>query len=144
MNVNQNQVVTELIHQIRFGLRIDRLGTWSKALDGIRLLDLHILKLAAEQPDIILKEIRQSLAIPHSTLTSAVDRLEKRHLLRRTISQRDRRSYGLELTEKGWRIRKEHGRIDQIVAETVLEALSDDQERETLTRLLAKINERLS
>ena len=77
-------------------------------------------------------------------MTSAVDRLEKRHLLRRTISQRDRRSYGLELTEKGWRIRKEHGRIDQIVAETVLEALSDDQERETLTRLLAKINERLS
>lgn len=143
MNANQNQVVTELIHQIRFGLRIDRLGTWSKALDGIRLLDLHILKLAAEQPDIILKEIRQSLAIPHSTLTSAIDRLEKRGLLQRTICQRDRRSYGLDLSQEGWQIRAEHDRIDQKIAEMVLDSLSDDQERETLIQLLAKINERL-
>jgi len=144
MDDDQNLAVTELIHQVRFGLRVDRLGTWSEELEGIQLLDLHILKLVAEHPEIILKEIRIELGIPHSTLTSAINRLEKRGLLQRIINKRDLRSYGLELTDHGWHIRREHNRVDRLVAATVLEALSDDHEREMLVLLLSKINKKLA
>jgi len=143
MKTDHLQVVTELIHQVRFNLRIDRLESWSEKLEGISLLDLHILKLAAEHPGIVLKEIRQELTIPHSTLTSAIDRLEGRDLLVRVISHRDRRSFELKITEKGWRIREEHDQVDRMVAETVLNALNEEHEREVLIDLLTKINQRL-
>jgi len=136
--------VTELIQQVRFGLRVDRLGSWSKELEGIQLLDLHILKLVDQNPEIILKEIRQELNIPHSTLTSAINRLEKRGLIERVISQRDLRSFGLILTQNGCNIRKEHGRIDRLIAAKILEALDTEEERKVLTGLLEKINKALS
>ena len=136
--------VTELIQQVRFRLRVDRLGSWSKELEGIQLLDLHILKLVDQNPEIILKEIRQELNIPHSTLTSAINRLEKRGLIERVISQRDLRSFGLILTKNGYNIRKEHDRIDKLIATMVLEALDSEDERQVLTRLLEKINQALS
>jgi len=135
--------VTELIHQVRFGLRVDRLGSWSRNLDGVRLLDLHILKLVEQKPEIILKEIRQELNIPHSTLTSAINRLGERGLVERVISQRDLRSFGLTLTENGCLIRKEHDRIDRLIAAKVLEALDTEEERQLLTGLLEKINKAL-
>ena len=93
MPESQARVVSDLVHLVLFALRIDRLGTWSKRLEGITPLELHILKLVAERPDTILIEIRKLLGIPHSTLTSAIDRLERRSLLRRAVSHR-RRSGG--------------------------------------------------
>jgi len=143
MQINHIQVVTELIHQIRFNLRVDRLESWSDALEGLSLLDLHILKLTAEKPDIILKDIRETLDIPHSTLTSAINRLEQQDLLKRVINQRDLRSFGLELTQKGCAIREEHDRMDHLIGKMVLETLADETERETLIQLLSKINQRL-
>ena len=135
--------VTELIQQVRFRLRVDRLGTWSKELEGIQLLDLHILKLVEQRPEIILKEIRQELNIPHSTLTSAINRLGVRGLVTRKISQRDLRSFGLILTKNGCNTRKEHDRIDNLIATKVLEALDNEEERKVLTSLLEKINKAL-
>jgi DNA-binding MarR family transcriptional regulator len=138
-----SHVISELIHQIRFGLGVDRMGTWSDKLEGIRLLDLHILKLAAKNPNIILGEIRDALDIPHSTLTCAINRLEDHNLLNREISPRDRRSFGLKLTEKGWEIREEHERVDGMIGSIVLDALDGDKEKETLIRLLDKIYKKL-
>lgn len=143
MDNDRLQIIADLIHQIRFGLRLDRLGTWSEKLEGIRMLDLHILKLAAERPHVILKEIRHELAIPHSTLTSAVNRLEKRGAIRRVISKRDSRSFELELTRPGWQLREEHDRIGRMIAATILDTLSDENEKDLLVELFAKINQGL-
>ncbi len=144
MDESQTQVVSDLLHLVLSGLRIDRLGVWSKRLEGITPLELHILKLAAERADTILIEVRKELGIPHSTLTSAIDRLERRGLLRRAISHRDRRSYALELTREGRRVQAEHDRIDHLLAGKILEALDTEKERRQLIRLLSKISERLT
>lgn len=143
MDESQTQVVSDLLHLVLSALRIDRLGVWSKRLAGITLLDLHILKLAAERPATILIEVRKELGIPHSTLTSAIDRLERRGLLRREISRRDRRSYALTLTREGRRVQAEHDRVDHLLAGKILEALDTEKERRQLIRLLSKISQRL-
>ena len=136
---NKLETISDLLHQITWGIRLDQLGTWSKKLRGMAQLDLHILKLIAEQPDIILKDICDELHIPNSTLTSAINRLEERGLLNRVISRRDRRSYGLELTDKGWEIKAEHDRVDQTIAQKVIDALDDADEVDSLIALLGKI-----
>lgn len=132
--------ISDLLHQITWSVRLDQLGSWSRKLKGMSQLDLHILKMIAEQPDIILKDICNTLHIPSSTLTSAVNRLEDRGLLNRVISRRDRRSYGLQLTDKGWNIKREHDRVDRLIAEKVFEALADEQEAQKLVQLLDKVS----
>jgi len=133
------EVISELINLVRFGLRVDRMGTWSKRLEGIRLVDLHILKLADDNPAILLGEIRDQLLIPHSTLTSAIDRLERKNLIHRVISQRDRRSYELQLTDAGMQIREEQFRVDMLICSFVIDALDTEQEIDMLKKLLIKI-----
>ncbi len=143
-HIARQKVVSDLLHQIRFNLRVDRMGTWSKDLEGIKLIDLHILKLTADTPRIILGEIRQTLGIPNSTMTSAINRLENLGLLKRTISQRDKRSFGLELTNQGRKIRAEHDRVDMMIGSMVLDALDDEEEKKTLVKMLEKIFEKIN
>lgn len=135
--------LNSLLHIIGLKLRFDRLGIWSKKIEGLSLMDLHILQLASDQQDLILMDIRKVLDIPHSTLTSAINRLEKRGFLKRVITQRDRRSYSLKLTKKGERVQTEHHRVDIMLADKLLEALDTNKEREQLIRLLGKISNKL-
>jgi DNA-binding MarR family transcriptional regulator len=119
-------------------MRSDRLEAWSDKLKGISKMELHILLLVQARPDIVLGEIRDRLDVPNSTLTGVIDRMEKQGLVRRTISARDRRSYGLELTEKGKGVRREHDRVLRTIATSMLSTL-DDEERKTFTVLLSKV-----
>jgi DNA-binding MarR family transcriptional regulator len=135
-------LVDHYLHRMIFGLHLDNPGIWSEELDGELPIDIHTIMLVAERPDIILKEVREELDVPHSTLTSIIDRLEKRGMLQRVISPRDRRSFGLELTLKGRRLHEEHSRVDRLVASRLLETL-DGVERDLFVKLLTKIGERL-
>jgi DNA-binding MarR family transcriptional regulator len=119
-------------------MRSDRFETWSEKLKGMTKIELHILLLVQSQPDIVLGEIRDRLDVPNSTLTGIIDRMEKQGLVRRTISVRDRRSYGLELTDNGREIRQEHDRILLMIVEKMLGTL-DDAEIKTFVRLLSKV-----
>jgi DNA-binding MarR family transcriptional regulator len=119
-------------------MRSDRLETWSGKLEGVSKMELHILLLVQSRPDIVLGEIREKLGVPNSTLTGVIDRMEKHGMVERIISRRDRRSYGLMLTEKGKDIRKEHDRILIMLASKML-AVLDGDERKTFIRLLSKV-----
>jgi DNA-binding MarR family transcriptional regulator len=119
-------------------IRSDRLETWSDSLEGISKMELHILLLVQKRPDIVLGEIREKLGVPNSTLTGVIDRMEKQGLVRRAISGRDRRSYGLEIIEKGRDVRREHDRILIMLATKMLAAL-DGEERTAFIRLLSKV-----
>ncbi|MDY6968564.1 MAG: MarR family winged helix-turn-helix transcriptional regulator [Spirochaetota bacterium] len=112
-------------------------------LENMNPGDMFLLKLVLDQPDIIIKDILEKTGIPGSTLTSSINRLESSGYIRRIINQRDRRSFGLELTNKGKKLHNRHERVEQEVALEALSALDNDDERETLVELLSKINENL-
>lgn len=119
-------------------MRSDRFQTWSGRFEGLNKMDLHILLLVQESPDIVLGEIRERLGVPNSTLTGVIDRLENQGIVERTISKRDRRSYGLKLTSKGKEVRREHDRVLYVIAASMLAPLNDD-ERKTFVALLSKV-----
>ncbi len=138
------QTVNRLLHKFLYKLGVNQLvGIWSETLEGFTPLDLYVLKLVADKPDIIIKEVKDDLKVPGSTLTSVINRLEKRGCLQRLISSRDRRSYGLELTSIGKGIHHEHMRVDRLVACNILETLDSDTERQTFIELLTTITQRL-
>jgi len=104
--------------------------------DGLMSQDFTIIKAVNCRPDIILKDILDQLSIPNSTLTSIVNRLEKLDVLKRVISKRDRRSYGLELCEKGKLIIKDRQEKEQKYFTKILGSLNSDEERKKIISLL--------
>lgn len=133
------ELTTTALHRLTWSLRLDQLGTWSPQLRGMVQIDLHILKMIAERPQALLKEIGNELRLPPSTLTSAINRLEKRGLLERHVHPHDRRSYDLKLTPKGWEIKKEHDQVDRQITTRLLDTLDSESERQQFVELLEKV-----
>ena len=79
------------------------------------------------------------LNLNFNTLTSIINRLENKGVIVRAISSRDRRSYQLELTEKGKMIQNEHVKFEEEVYGRVMSSLDTYEERETLLKLTRKI-----
>jgi DNA-binding MarR family transcriptional regulator len=131
-------------HRLVFGLQKTGEQLWKDTLDGVSTIEISILNIISIKPNVILKEINEMLEIPNSTLTNAVDRLEKRGLIRRVISQRDRRSFGLELTEKGTLAQIEHKKGEAVLWQKILGSFDSAAEREELIRLLGKLVNNLS
>lgn len=114
-------------------------GLRFKAIHRLSPIETGVLDIAAEKPDVILGEIGAALRLPKSTLTSVLDRLEAQGYLRRVISQRDRRSYGVELTSKGRTAYEVHSRFEAEVWSRTLAGLDNDAEREGFLIALRKI-----
>ncbi len=94
-------------------------------------------------PGVIIGEIRDALQIPNSTLTHVVDRMEKKGLVNRVISDRGRRSYSLAMTPKGAGLRKEQKHVLEMISEKMLECLDTEEEKRQLTDLAIKLAKKL-
>jgi len=104
--------------------------------EGITSTELSIIQIVNERPEIIIKEVSEYLELPGSTLTSAIDRLEQKKLIRRIVSQRNRRSLGLELTDAGREINVIHEKAEQKIGRRILSRFDNSEDRETFLRLL--------
>lgn len=84
-------------------------------------------------------ELYRGVLVNSATMTERIDRLERRRLVRRIRSDRDRRSVSVELTAAGRKL------IDQAAADLLatqaqlLEGLPEP-DRRSLARLLAKLS----
>ena len=108
-------------------------------IQGLSTNELAIIRIISEKEEVIIKDILEALNIPKSTLTSIIDKLEKRNFVIRAISKRDRRSYKLELTEKGKVIQDEHIKFEEEVYGKIMISLDTYEEREDFLKLLRKI-----
>ena len=122
----------------------DKLSSWENETvrdSGITLQQAHTLEVIGSNKEIRMKEITQRLGIATGTLTVMIDRLTKLDLVRRVVNTNDKRSYYIELTNKGQTLYKEHSNHHEMLVTELAHDLSD-AERETLNNLLEKILER--
>ena len=122
----------------------DKLSSWENETvrdSGITLQQAHTLEVIGSNKKIRMKEITQRLGIATGTLTVMIDRLTKLDLVRRVVNTNDKRSYYIELTNKGQTLYKEHSNHHEMLVTELAHDLSD-AERETLNNLLEKILER--
>ena len=140
MSTNKKKMITSFL-QFMNRVRADRMETWSPDLNKINKIDLHILLLVQENPDYTIGDIKNRLDIPASTLTSVINRMEKKKLIQRNITS-DKRSYKLELLPEGRRIREAHDKLLIELASQMMSALSED-EQNTFIMLLQKVSANL-
>jgi DNA-binding MarR family transcriptional regulator len=77
-------------------------------IKSLSKIEISVLSLLCENPQIIMRDISEQLQVSKSTMTGVVDKLEGLGFLQRVINKRDRRSYALEVTKEGKLAQKEH------------------------------------
>jgi MarR family 2-MHQ and catechol resistance regulon transcriptional repressor len=68
---------------------------------GLSLTDFMLLEALLHKGPMTITEIQASALLATGSMTAAVDRLESRNLIVRTLSKNDRRARVLELTSEG-------------------------------------------
>lgn len=120
----------------------NKLVVCTDELKGTGILDVNILRLLFNNSEIIPKEIASKLNIPNSTLTNAINRLEKKGLVERQLNANDLRSLQLLLTDKGKQAICKHHDAERVLIENIFSILSDD-ESDLLINIFEKIVEKL-
>jgi len=105
--------------------------------------ELALLRTLAEEGPMITKALGGRFAVPVSTMTGLVDRMEKKGLVRRVRGRRDRRAIELEATPAGALALKEHARGLEAVARGILEALPE-RDQEALIAILRRVWTRIA
>jgi len=134
----QIEAVNKAFHQIWYAIMFNRPDYKSENIQKLSFLEMHLIGMAYEHPEMILKEIREYLRIPQTTLSSIIAKLEKQGILRRVINHRDMRSFSLEVTEVGKKIRETHKEHDFKQAKEFILALDVD-ERDEFIRMFGKV-----
>lgn len=110
----------------------------SMALQGLGLSDFMVLEVLLHKGPLTISVIGEKVLLASASMTSAIDRLERRELVRRTSCDSDRRLRVVELTPAGRKfISKTYAEHEKDL-ELITEGLSV-AERKTLYDGLKKI-----
>ncbi len=131
--------LVSLVHEILKQYKEYQMDMSELYPQGITSNELIIIQFVHLNPDIVIKEASEALSIPGSTLTSVIDRLEQKNLIIRTVSKKNRRSFGLKLTEEGIKLNAEHEKAERQVWHRILSKLDNDKDREMLIKLITTI-----
>jgi DNA-binding MarR family transcriptional regulator len=83
-NITEDEIrcLDKVWHELIVSMQKTGAELWGGRLESMSTIEISILSIIEIKPDVILKEIIESLGVPASTLTNAIDRLEKRGLIR--------------------------------------------------------------
>lgn len=128
---------------IGFVLRIAQLTAFERffalfTLDEIKISEFTVLLAVHMNPGVRQGALADVLKIKWSNMTKLVRSLETRDWVRRRIPPNDRRSVELFVTEKGV-AQIEASAADMYQSDHSALSMLDDNERETLLRLLRKV-----
>lgn len=133
--------ISFLVHRINAHLlRITNpmLKVW-----GIDLTESRLLVALLENGPLAAGDIVRLMALPQSTISHQLKRLEKRGYVRRTPGVHDSRVITAELTEAGRRVAVESNNHSRQVLLRLIEAVGED-EMETLRAAMKRIDDALA
>ncbi|MFC2948841.1 MarR family winged helix-turn-helix transcriptional regulator [Virgibacillus sediminis] len=140
--MEKEEKVTKILYSFREVNKYFYRQMWHHADEmGVTLVQLQIMKLVSEEPNMSLGELTRKMNLGKSTVSSTVDRLVKAGHLQREQSKKDRRAIILNLTEEGRAKQKEgieryHKRLHKLGDIT-------DEDAETLLRLHQMVQEKI-
>ena len=119
----------------------EKLSTWEEGIvkgSGLTTAQNHAIEIVGHEGAIKMIQLADKLGVTTGTLTVSVDRLEAKGLLRRVPHQTDRRSYLIELTEKGQEVFALHHKHHLNLTREIMADFSE-QEQADLYQALKKM-----
>src|ERR1700727_1649887 len=101
----------------------------SIAAQGLGLSDFMVLEVLLHKGPLTISAIGEKVLLASASMTSAIDRLEKRELVRRTSCSSDRRIRIVELTDCGKTFIEEIYARHEKDLEAVVGGLSEEERR---------------
>ena len=112
----------------------------SLAAQGLGISDFMVLEVLLHKGPLTISTIGEKVLLASASMTSAIDRLEKRGLVKRRGCNEDRRVRYVDLTDGGRKFIEEIFARHEIDLEAVTTSLSDE-ERSTMYEGLKKIGQ---
>jgi len=123
----------------------DRFSSWESSVieaGHLKISEAHAIEVLGHHGRMNMKDLAGKLGITTGTTTVTVDKLERAGFARRVRAENDRRSYIIELTEKGDDTFQEHHRHHLNLAAEIASILGKD-ETIAFISILQKINEHI-
>ena len=117
---------------------VEKVDRSSIAETGLHLTDFQILEVLLHKGPLPINTIGEKVLLTSGSMTAAINRLEKKTLIRRIQDPSDGRCYYVHLTKAGRKIIKKAYAEHERNLEKIAEILTD-RERSELVRLLKKI-----
>jgi MarR family transcriptional regulator, 2-MHQ and catechol-resistance regulon repressor len=115
------------------GLRL--LAEQSILNTGLCLTDFAALEALLHKGPLTITQIQDKVLLASGSMTAAVDRLEKRGLVVRRSTSRDRRARIVELTKQGERVAAEYFEKHARDLEDLMSVLSDREKQQVYSSL---------
>lgn len=131
-----NKMLVEVFHEI---LEIEETSVQRATNNTLTMTEIHTLTAISGSPK-SMSEVASSLGITVSTLTIAVNRLEKKEFVLRERDASDRRVVRIQLTNRGRIMVAAHERFHKRMTRAAIEGLSE-QEVLQLTRAVSHLKE---
>lgn len=110
---------------------------------GLTVAEFRLLRMFRNEPVLPAGILAERFGVSPGRLTRVVDGLERKHLMRRTPSRRDRRVMEVSLTQKGARLQKDLLRDFSATHEEVLLHMPEGA-ADTVLLALQKLNEAMA
>jgi DNA-binding MarR family transcriptional regulator len=94
---------------------------------GLSHFQLLALMLVGGSERLPIKELKQKLSTPGSSLTFTIDSLEKKKLIKRQMSKEDKRQWLISLTPNGKKLYQEILGAEEEIILPALENLSEEE-----------------
>jgi MarR family transcriptional regulator, 2-MHQ and catechol-resistance regulon repressor len=102
---------------------------------GLCLTDFAALEALLHKGPLTITQIQEKVLLASGSMTAAIDRLEKRQLVVRKSTARDRRARLIDLTPEGKRVAAEHFERHARDLEEIMSVLSTREKRQLYASL---------
>lgn len=141
--MDQLKTFDEIYHRLLVLSLKAKLPADMEAFMKLNPFDQKIMSMVFENDNISISSLTKLLKKSKSTMTSAINRLEKKKLIERKNALTDKRISMLSLTDEGVLLQKGHLRYEEELFSSILFALDDESERENFLIMLEKITTQL-
>ncbi|MFC3928631.1 fatty acid biosynthesis transcriptional regulator FabT [Streptococcus caprae] len=104
----------------------------------VSLKEMHTIEIIGKSDRVTPSDIARELLLTLGTVTTSLNKLEKKGYIERTRSEQDRRVVYLSLTSKGRLLDRLHGKFHRNMVKHITEGM-DESEVETLGRGLSNL-----
>lgn len=132
-----NEYLVNIFNRI---LIIEEMSLRTSQFNDVSLKEMHTIEIIGKRPQVTPSDIARELMVTLGTVTTSLNKLEKKGYIERTRSDLDRRVVYLSLTKKGKLLNRLHAKFHKSMVTHIIEDL-DPAEIEVLTRGLGNLHQ---
>ncbi|HCT95736.1 MarR family transcriptional regulator [Vagococcus sp.] len=140
MDANLEKVNKYLVTVFNDILTIEESELQKSQFDDLSIKEMHTIEAIGLHNERTSSEVAKRLSITVSTLTVAINNLEKKGYVERVRSEKDRRIVRLKLTNRGRLFYRVHQHFHKKMVEAALKDM-DESEQQALIKGLANLHQ---